>query len=179
MPGPLPNPNARRRNAPTIPTTNLPASGRGEPAPECPYPLQENGAAWWAWAWAQPQAYAWDTGSLYHIGRRAQLEDNLAALEFADHLTMKELLDGASEDAVRQCEWAISTLRRCATGSMALMKEMRELDNKLGLNPEALAKLRWTIVDDKAEPAVKPAPVAAGQNARLRVMDPTLTSVAS
>jgi hypothetical protein len=34
--GPLPDPNAIRRNKPTIPTTDLPADGRQGPAPEPP-----------------------------------------------------------------------------------------------------------------------------------------------
>jgi hypothetical protein len=47
----------------------------------------------------------------------------------------------------------LSTLKRSATGEVALMKEMRELDNRLGLNPKAMADLRWSIAADaKPEP---------------------------
>lgn len=173
--GPLPNPNRRRRNAPTIPTTNLPAAGRQEPAPECPYELAEAGARWWAWAWALPQACAWSDGDLYVVARRARLEDDIAAMAFADYFELSDLLAGESDrEAVQRVEWALTLLRRSASGKLAVEKEMRELDGKLGLSPEALAKLRWTIVDEAAEkPAT--APVAkASPRAHLRAVDPSL-----
>ena len=53
MPGPLPTDDKRRRNAPTIPTTKLPAAGRKGRVPKVPpaYTLGDAGAAWWKWAW--------------------------------------------------------------------------------------------------------------------------------
>jgi hypothetical protein len=151
--GPLPNPNARRRNAPTIPDTVLPASGRAGEAPGCPYDLARAGSAWWAWAWSTPQASKWDAGALYVVARRAVLEDELAALALfdADEFSLRDLLSGSDPEAVSRVEWAIGTLKRLASGSTGLMREMRELDNRLGLNPKAMADLRWTV-----------APVAAG-----------------
>lgn len=77
----LPTGTAVRRNAPTIPTTTLPASGRQAPAPTSPYELGTAGHTWWTWAWATPQACAWDDGQLYAIARRARLEDAMAAAE--------------------------------------------------------------------------------------------------
>lgn len=174
--GPLPNANARRRNAPTVPTTALPASGRKGRAPEPPeaYPLGDAGRAWWKWAWKLPQATAWDAGALYTVARRAQLEDDRAAIDFGDLLEMDDLLAGADEDAIQRVEWALSTLKKSATGSVALMKEMRELDGKLGLNPKALADLRWTIVDDDKPAAEKPkAPGPKRGKPHLRAVDPT------
>ena len=152
MPGPLPNPQRRRRNAPTVPTTDLPASGRKgrPPNPPAAYELRTAGLAWWRWAWGLPQAAAWDRGSLYTIARRAQLEDDLAAMELNDHLGLDDLLAGAEPEAIKRVEWALETLKRAAAGKLAVEKEMRELDGRLGLNPEALAKLRWTIVVDAA-----------------------------
>jgi hypothetical protein len=79
--GPLPQSEKARRNAPTIPTTKLPAGGRKGRAPTCPYSLEKAGKAWWKWAWRQPQAAGWDDGALYSIARRASLEDDLAALD--------------------------------------------------------------------------------------------------
>ncbi len=156
MPGPLPSKNPRRRNAPTIPTTTLPASGRKGPAPKCPYELAEAGAKWWRWAWALPQAMAWSDGDLYALARRARLEDMVAALGFADELDLTDLLAGVSDrEAVQRVEWALTMLKRSASGQLNLEKEMRELDGKFGLTAEALAKLRWTIVADE-EPAEKP-----------------------
>lgn len=60
MPGPPPNPNARRRNARSGPT-RLPAEGRKGPAPA--WPLRRASAAeraLWAKVWAYPQAVAWE-----------------------------------------------------------------------------------------------------------------------
>jgi hypothetical protein len=57
------------------------------------------------------------------------------------------------------------------------MKEMRELDARLGLNPEALAKLRWTISDGgESKPVAPVAPVPAGRP-RLRAVDPAAAAV--
>lgn len=125
MPGPLPNPNRRRRNAPTIPTTVLPAEGREGPAPKIPpfVRLGKTGRAWWRWAWATPQAAAWAAGHEGVVARRAMLED-MAADE----------------------------------PSMTLLREMRELDDRLGLTPKAMAALRWTI----GEPTLEGVP-AGGQ----------------
>ncbi len=174
--GPLPGKSGgatRRTNPPTIPTTTLPAAGRKGRVPKLPhgYDLRAAGVAWWKWAWRLPQAAAWDTGALYHLARRAQLEDDLALLGRFDHFDLAELLGMDEEnDVVRHLEWVIGGLKRMAGGEATLMREMRELDNRLGLNPKALADLRWTIADDTAPVQ---APVAtAGSTRRLRAVDP-------
>lgn len=171
--GPLPDPAHRRRNAPTIPTTRLPASGRHDPAPECPYELDEAGSTFWHWAWALPQAMAWDDGALYAIARRAQLEDDVVALYFNDYLDLTDLLAGADRDAIARVKRALETLKRCATGKVTLEREMRELDNKLGLSPEAMSRLRWTIVDDELPEAAPQRRVASSTSSHLRAVDPT------
>lgn len=168
--GPLPDKTKRRVNAPTIPTTELPVGGRDGPAPACPYSLGKVGRKWWRWAWGSPQAAAWDDGALYFVGRRAQLEDDLAALDFEDRLDLGDLLAGADEEAVKRVEWALSMLKRSATGSVALMKEMRELDNRLGLNPKGLADLRWTIIAESEKAERKPAAKSSSRKARLSVV---------
>lgn len=171
--GPLPTGQARRRNAPTIPSTTLPASGRADPAPDPPasYELRDAGMAWWVWAWSLPQAAAWDDGSLYIVARRAQLEDDLAALEHIDHFDLAELLGLDEEhEQLRTLQWMIGGLKRLATGSVSVMKEMDALDDRLGLSPKALAALRWKIVDDEAKPE---APlVESAKVRRLRPIDP-------
>lgn len=168
--GPLPSKNARRRNAPTIPTATLPAEGRTDPAPECPYELREAGQKWWEWAWKLPQATRWDDGALYFVARRAQLEDEMAATKRADDFDSGYWLSefkGDSQDAKRALMDLIRTLKSAATGSTALMKEMREIDNRLGLNPSALAALRWEIEETAPE---QRAP--AGSNVRhIRAVD--------
>ena len=75
MPGPLPTGEASRRHPPTIPTTQLPASGRKGPAPVSPRKLGPAGRRWWKQAWSTPQAAGWSIGDLPFIARRAALED--------------------------------------------------------------------------------------------------------
>lgn len=164
--GPVPNPQARRRNQPTIAETVLPAGGRDGAVPESPLDLGDAGARWWAWAWSTPQATKWDEGSLYFVARRAVLEDHAAALQFSDELDLADLFAVDDKDAQAQVEWALGLLRRSATGEVALMKEMRELDNRLGLNPKAMADLRWTVAIDSSAAA----PAGNAQSAEVRTL---------
>jgi hypothetical protein len=159
MPGPLPNPNKRRRNAPTVPTTVLPAAGRKGRPPKAPeaYSLQKAAAAWWKWAWGTPQASAWDKGALYVIARRAQLEDELAALDDSEdvlervHNSIMRILESEDPDDVPErlnyLGLLLAKLKALAGGRVTLLKEMRELDKVLGLTPKGLADLRWSIQD--------------------------------
>jgi hypothetical protein len=169
MPGPLPSPTARRRNAATIGTRVLPADGRPGRAPAVPkaYRLKSAGKAWWNWAWKLPQATAWDEGSRYFVVRRAQLEDELAALDFANMASLHDLLAGADTEAIERAEEAIELLKRLASGAASVQKEMREMDNRLGLNPKAMTELRWSIAE---APQPDPAPAASGDDVRSRVV---------
>jgi hypothetical protein len=152
--GPLPDPNHRRRNKATIPTTRLPASGRPGTPPRLPswVTLGRTGAAWWKWAWKTPQAAGWATGDESVVARRASLEDDLAALGHVDSL---DALDVLGAENMRQVREVIGRLAALATGRIAVYREMRELDNLLGLTPKGMAALRWTIVDDKAPAKAK------------------------
>lgn len=148
MPGPLPNPTRRRRNAPTIPTTNLPACGRQGMAPKSPVVLGKHGRAWWKWAWSTPQAAAWSVGDLYAIGRRAALEDDLAAIEVVESLDLVSLVGEDSCEVAQTVEDVLRKLKALVGGKLAICKEARELDDRFGLTPKALAALRWTIVPE-------------------------------
>jgi len=145
MPGPLPDPQRRRRNAPTIPTTNLPIAGRQGRAPRPPRWLElgKAGTAWWRWAWKTPQACAWDPGDEVMIARRASLEDDLATIGRVENLDAVELLGAAEMADVRSM---VQRLAALATGRLAICREIRELDDRLGLTPKGLAALRWKIV---------------------------------
>lgn len=133
-------------------THELPAAGRSGSVPECPLSLGDAGGVWWKWAWKTPQASRWDDGSLYFVARRARLEDHAAALDFEDGLDLADLLAGvANVEATKRVEWALSTLKRSASGEVSLFKEMRELDNRLGLNPKGLADLRWSVKQAEAD----------------------------
>lgn len=174
-PGPLPAANARRTNTASIPTTRLPAGGRKGRPPNPPegYNFAEAARNWWKWAWGTPQACAWDAGARYAVARRAQLEDSLAALDrfdpgalegfFADFRVGSDL-----GDALGELGEIIGRLQSLAGGRLAVSREMRELDKRLGLDPKALAELRWVIVADET-PAAKPKPSAptGGANERL------------
>lgn len=158
MPGPLPSATKRRRNASTITSSVLPSKGREGRAPTVPrsYKLGPAGRAFWRWAWKLPQATKWDGGTVYAVARRAQLEDDLAAVNFNDVLDLEDLLAGADPDAVKRVEWALSMLKRSASGSTSIMKEQTQLDDRLGLNPKALAALRWMIDEPADKPAEEP-----------------------
>lgn len=162
--GPLPNPQKRRRNAPTIPTTNLPAGGRTGTAPRPPksHPLGKAGTAWWKWAWHTPQAAAWDPGALYTIAHRAQLEDSLALLAEIVPMRLAEFLEVDPDERLDVVEDVLRATRALAGGRLSVMKEIRELDDRLGLTPKGLAQLRWRIVEDTpTRDADTPAPSAS------------------
>lgn len=165
--GPLPTGTAVRRNKPTIPTTKLPASGRTSPVPKPPalYEFGPKAADWWAWAWKTSQACGWDDGSLFVVARRAQLEDDLDALAHVD-LDLAFLVGEEENEAMRHLSALIQRLKSLAGGQLAVMKEMRELDGKLGLTPKGLADLRWTIVDDDEKPKTGDTPVPTGGSRR-------------
>lgn len=109
---------------------------------KCPYELGAAGTTWWRWAWKTPQADGWDAGALYTVARRAQLEDERAAIELADADDLiGALLEGAEDDAIRRIKFALGRLSASATGSASLSREMRELEKQLGLGPKAAKDL--------------------------------------
>lgn len=167
MAGPLPTPNPRRRNAPTIPTTKLPAGGRSAPAPEVPSWLElgRAGRAWWDWAWSTPQAAAWADGHEVVAARRAQLEDDLSALSEVEGL---DLIEVADADNKRDAQAVVRAVASLATGRVQVMKHMLDLDDRLGLTPKGMAALRWTVVAD--EPKGEKA--STGNVRRLKAVDP-------
>lgn len=156
--GPLPKPDARRRNAPTIPTTALPAAGRPGSAPRVPsnVTLEKSGKVWWRWAWSTPQAAAWDAGAVQLVARRASLEDDLATIGEVESLDYGEALN-ASAAMPDELRTLIRKLAALATGRLAIVKEMRETDRLLGLTPKSLAELRWKITAEEEGEGGKPA----------------------
>ena len=160
--GPLPTRNPRRRNAPTIPTTSLPVSGRKGAAPAVPewIALRRAGLAFWKWAWATPQACAWgdSVGQESIIARRAQLEDMAAALNDVRGLDFDDMnLEGTDAGNRREVAAAVAQVCSLATNHLQLMKEMRELDDRLGLTPKGMESLRWKVVADETPAETAPA----------------------
>lgn len=148
--GPLPNDEKRRRNAPTIPTSALPAAGRSGPTPAPPrsVDLGAAGTEWWEWAWHTPQAAAWDDGSLYVVARRAALEDDLATACQVESLDAADLRGDTNAQELRRL---VQRLAGLATSRLNICREMREIDDRLGLTPKAMAQLRWKVVEDEHE----------------------------
>lgn len=159
MSGPIPAKSKRRRNAPTIPTTELPVGGRKGRAPAVPegIVLGQAGRRWWKWAWSTPQAAAWDLGSYVTIAQRAQLEDDLAALENFD---IGEIPMDDEERAgwLKSVESLVRRLQRMAVGHISILREMRERDDRLGLSTKAAAQLRMTFQVEQ------PAPDTSGED---------------
>lgn len=164
MPGPLPKPDRRRTNKPTIPTTTLPATGYAGPYPKAPRwaSLGSAGKAWWHWAWRTPQASAWSAGDLDTVAHRAELADDLAALTRADSIDMDAIAgdNGEAADLLRR-------LLALATGKLGILREARELDDRLGLTPKGRLALRMTIIE--ADEPTKVAQPPRGR--RLRAVD--------
>lgn len=149
--GPLPKPDGqrRRRNAPTIPTTALPLGGATSSPPKVPsfVPLGDAGKAFYRWAWRTPQAAAWHAGMALVVARRAQLEDDLAALAAVEGLDLTDLEPTERGDNLADLIKRVAAL---ATGRVQVLRLMLDLDRQLGLTPKAQADLRWSIDADSA-----------------------------
>lgn len=163
--GALPDPNSKRRNAPTIPTTFLPSSGREGPIPDPPSwcTLYEDGRAWWAWAWRTPEACGWGDGNatLDTVARRAMLVDVVAGLARVDDVDLKGLSKGRTDRA----QQVLAATRVSEGAGMRALREMGQLDKQLGIGAEARARLRWTIVLEHASADAEPDETADGADA--------------
>jgi hypothetical protein len=150
MPGPLPDPDAVRRNAATIPTTKLPAGGRrgAVQAPPAWRDLGPAGMSWWAWAWRTPQACAWDDGQLVKVADRASLEDDLIAVRRASEVD-DFLRDVGRADDLRELKSVVMHLASLVTGRLSILTKISELDDRLGLSPKGRDALRLKIVADE------------------------------
>lgn len=137
----------RRRNAPMANTVQLPAAGRPGAAPKWPLPRPDDVELWvaarglWRAVWRTPQAVVWERLGWPRVAARYVLL--LAQLE-----------------------------RLTVAGSVPpgpLMTEVRQLEDRLGLTPQALLRLRWEIVEDEVSVARD---AAGGVRARLKAVDP-------
>lgn len=122
MPGPAPNPNARRRNA-RVGVVQLPAAGRpGEP-PKWPLPppalgdvtdyVAERELALWAEVWSTPQAVAWERL-------------------------------GWTVTVARYCRYQV-----LAEADPKVGAEVRQLEDRLGLTPKSMRSLMWEVAADE------------------------------
>jgi hypothetical protein len=116
MPGPAPNPNARRRNArPGF--LILPAEGYTGEIPA--WPLSRATQAeqlTWAALWRTPQAAAWE-----HLCLARTVARYVRALVKAERPAAKAFL----------------------------LSEVRQLEDRLGLTPMSMLRLRWEVASDE------------------------------
>lgn len=120
MPGPAPNPNARRRNARPDWVT-LPAEGYQGDIP--PWPLMNDPSEaereLWLSLWRTPQASQWIRGQYERV-------------------------------VARYCAIvALSEIEPTA----AILGEVRQMEDRLGLSPMALKRLQWEIPEQSSAPA--------------------------
>lgn len=117
-------------------TVKLPAGGRGGAAPRWPGPgrLDAAGRRLWRDLWKTPQAVMWERNNHLRVVAR-----------YVAALTCAEGQLAAGEPVV------------------ALLGEVRQLEDRLGLSPMALLRLRWEVAVDEV------APRRAGGSARTRL----------
>lgn len=116
MPGPAPSPHALRRNA-RPDWRKLPAGGRVGKVPVWPLSEESEPPSLWASLWHTPQAVAWeDMGWTRVVARYATL------LDCIEHPAQ----DGKGPNA-------------------ALLGEVRQMEDRLGLSPMAMRRLQWEI----------------------------------
>lgn len=132
MPGPAPNPNARRPNRHRGGQSDwrtLPAAGRSGPVPPFPYGRMSKALdSLWEDLWRTPQAVAWeDLGWTRTVGRYARM-----------------LLAAEAKDA-----------------PTSLLGEVRQMEDRLGLNPMSLRKLLWRVEESAPEAQTVPAGVTS------------------
>lgn len=138
MPGPLPKPAGQRRrnNPPTIPTTELPASGRAGSVPKPPrwIPLGPAGSAWWKWAWKTPQAAAWAPGHEVALARRAALEDDVESSRLPLVREMRELDDrfGLTPKGMAALRWQVVADKEPVEQKPATIRRLQAVDSAAG-----------------------------------------------
>ena len=144
MPGPAPKPDAQRRrtNAPMANTVRLPASGRQGPAPTPPEGLLPDYRKVWVELWSTPQAVAWERlGWTRVIGR---------------YILLLQKVEGSFQSG---------------KPSALMLGEVRQLEDRIGLTPMSMLRLRWEVdvEDEVAEMRSKPRKSA---RSRLKAVDP-------
>lgn len=165
MPGPAPKPASqrRRRNKPAVAAKLSPAP-RGRRAPTLPGAdgLLAETRAWWRMVWKSPMAAHWIEADRPAVVRLAHLQDLVARelLGWTDRAKVGGLRPD-DEDIVR-VELAGSMV------SVALLAEMRQIEDRLGLTPMARKRLQWEMDDEAPAAAKAPADEVAARRARFQ-----------
>lgn len=121
-PAPKPADQRRRRNAPTAGEwAELPREGRQGPAPKWMLPGRPGAEVLrlWRWAWSTPQACMWEGLALEpFVARWCKLTVEIHGGELG------------------------------ATALLASLPELRQIEDRLGLNPKGLQDRRWRLAGD-------------------------------
>lgn len=126
MPGPTPNPDARRRNV-RVGTVKLPTEGRKGDPPTWPFAGEV--PPMWSTLWAKPQAVMWERQQIVHVVAR--------------YCILLFDIDQAAE--------------------------VRQLEDRLGLNPKAMRALLWEVAQDEVADARATA-AAPAKRRKLKVV---------
>jgi hypothetical protein len=90
----------------------------------------------------------------------------------AQNLDVAELLKTDPDDRSDLIEFTIRKLHALAGNKLAIAKECRELDDRFGLTPKAMAALRWRIVEEQPkEPELDESEVTHLDDRRRRLVD--------
>jgi hypothetical protein len=165
---PLPKPAAQRRRRNVVPgATKLPAAGLRTRAPALPggSGMLASTRTWWKTAWASPMATVWLDADVPALVRLAQLVD-LTTREFA--IVREGPREIVRSEAARVDGSVEVRVVFDSPVTAALLAEMRQLEDRLGLSPLSRRRLQWEI--DQAAGESAPAPATETQKDRwLRV----------
>lgn len=154
MPGPAPKPagERRRRNAPMANTLHLPSEGRTAPTPAWPIGFGHGALADEVWAelWATPQAVAWE-----RLGYTRVVARYVSCLIDAER-DLDDIVDPKLYAAM-------------LVNQSKLLPEVRQLEDRLGLTPMAMLRLRWEVVEDELAGARDEKKPARPPRRRLKV----------
>lgn len=166
MPGPPPNPNARRRNA-RVAMTRLPAGGRHGASPPWPLSLDVTSQARLdrlneqiddASLEAQGTGRDAKNATRRLLGLRDRAAILSAEIEVAaeqESVLWAELWATPHAVAWERLRWTRDVAQyvrwkiRAEMGDLEASKESRLLSDRLGLNPLAMLRLRWEITEDE------------------------------
>jgi hypothetical protein len=131
MPGPLPDENARRVNAPTLPTDSLPLDGRVGDIPDTVEELKTLERQYYVWAWSTPAAAAWHESDAEIVAEWARLKALIA------RYMAGEIMKGESVAEVPS----------------AILSQITNREDRLMLSPIARKKGRAKIVPGDVQQA--------------------------
>lgn len=191
MPGPPPNPNARRRNA-RVGVVLLPSEGRRGDAPEWPLPddptltarieflteeiaeLEERELADGKLSRADAAKWARKREALRATEHKLEATRANEVEMWADLWSSPQAVEWERQGWTREVAQYVRWKTRAELGDLAASKEARMLSDRLGLNPKAMRALMWQIVEDDLAARRQQEPLAStgtdGPGATIHVL---------